>query len=144
MRYLTGLLFLTFLVLASCRERTDFEKSLIANSWVYCEHETLDSINNSSAIAYMTFNDDGTSETLYLKSDEVYESLICTPNIKEEANDEWHFNEKDSVLTIYKIPFKLVSSSIDTIAMKRLDRGCNVVFVNRNHFDKEGRYINRE
>lgn len=141
MRYLTGLLFLTFLVLISCRERTDFEKSLIANSWVYFEDETPYSINNSSAIAYMTFNDDGTSETFYLKSDRVYESLICTPNIKEEANDEWRFNETDSVLTVYKVPFKLVSASNDTIAMKRLDRGYNVVFVNRIYFDKEGKRI---
>ncbi|WP_417368809.1 hypothetical protein [Flavobacterium beibuense] len=141
MRYLTGLLFLTFLVLISCRERTDFEKSLIANSWVYFEDETLDSINNSSAIAYMTFNDDGTSETFYLKSDRVYESLICTPNIKEEANDKWSFNETDSILTVYKIPFKLVSASNDTIAMKRLDRGYNVVFVNKIYFDKEGKRI---
>lgn len=141
MRYLTGFLFLTFLVLTSCRERTDFEKILMANRWVYYEHQTLDSINNSSAITYITFNDDGTSETLFLKSDKVYEPLICTPDKREETDDKWHFNEKDSVLTIYTIPFKLVSANFDTIAMKRLDLDYNVVFVNGAHFDKEGRYI---
>ncbi|WP_330444230.1 hypothetical protein [Flavobacterium sp. C4GT6] len=59
MRYLTGLLFLTFLVLASCRERTDFEKSLMANSWVYCEHETLDRGYNVVFVNRIYFDKEG-------------------------------------------------------------------------------------
>lgn len=140
MRYTIFLLCLCSLLVTSCKKRTDFEKMLIANQWVYYNHETLDSIDNGSFTFYMVFNEDGTNKTLYIKSDEKYNPFNCGMS-EPEPEEEWSFNEEDSILIFNKIPLKLLSVTPDTILMERLDYGWKLNFINKSKFNSEGKFV---
>lgn len=88
-------------------------KSFLEGCWVYNYKPTREDVIFYS---YMRFSDNNTYNTF------VWGSTIETFELdhKKEVM-EWSYSEKDSLLTLYTVEFKVLAVKNDSISLLRLD-----------------------
>ena len=102
------------LTLSSCRNKTEFEKHLINNKWVYNPYNKFQS--NIDFNYYLKFYDNNTYKNYFIKSDLEFVMLDRT------EENLWKYNEKNKTLTISNNEFKILSinKTNDTISLKNI------------------------
>lgn len=102
------------LTLSSCSNKTEFEKHLINNKWVYNPYNKFQS--NIDFNYYLKFYDNNTYKNYFTKSDLEFVMLDRT------EENLWKYNEKNKTLTISNNEFKILSinKTNDTISLKNI------------------------
>lgn len=107
---------LTFIILTlfSCNNKTEFEKHLINNKWVYNPYNKFQ--NNIEFNYYLKFYDNYSYKNYFIKSNVEFVMLDRT------EENLWKYNEKNKTLTISNNEFRILSinKTSDTISMKNI------------------------
>ncbi|MDM1073758.1 hypothetical protein HX001_14810 [Empedobacter brevis] len=102
------------LTLFSCNNKTEFEKHLINNKWVYNPYDKFQ--NNIEFNYYLKFYDNYSYKNYFIKSNVEFVMLERT------EENLWKYNEKNKILTISNNEFRILSinKTNDTISMKNI------------------------
>jgi hypothetical protein len=117
------------LTYACTKERTDLERKLISNKWVYYPYGKIK--KNLTSITYRKFLEDGTCEDFYLSSNDPFIGLLCSK--KEDIL--WYYDDEKNKLNIASYDFKIIAIEEDTIHLHRLDTASKAMLI-RYHGQK--------
>jgi len=102
------------LILFSCSNKTEFEKHLIDNKWIYNPYNKFQS--NIEFNYYLKFYDNYSYKNYFIKSDLEFVML-------DRTNENlWRYNEKNKTLTISNNEFIIlcINKTNDTISLKNI------------------------
>ncbi|NBL63681.1 hypothetical protein GV828_00545 [Flavobacterium sp. NST-5] len=101
--------------ISSCENKTELERRFITGCWVYQPHRASGPYR---FLSYMQFYENYTYRTFYWGSKMETVKFEGKKEIKE-----WSYSEKDSLLALSTVEFKVLEIKNDSISLLRLDDG---------------------